>query len=278
MARDPLVGVVVAGDPMYGLVRSLRGIEQAAGQAGLGLVVSAGVGGLRPRSADPLGEWSALDLRAVVVLGGRVPECLEAATVPVVLVGGGDGAGVPSVAVDQVAGARRVTGHLLAQGCCTVWHVGGPEGWPESVDREQGWREALEDAGSRQPPVVRGDWSPRSGYAVGELLLSEHGIDAVFVANDRMALGLCRAFADGGRPVPADVRVAGFDNAPEARYLTPSLTTVHHDFREVGRRVVSLIAELGETAAVREERQVLVPDLVVRGSTDANWDARLLRA
>jgi DNA-binding LacI/PurR family transcriptional regulator len=250
---------------MYGLVRSLRAIEQAAKRARWELAVSAAD---RPRTvwADALSEWSSLDLRAVVVLGRKLPPSLDrlSTDLPVVLAGGNETASVPFVAVDQVAGARRATEHLLSQGSCTVWHIGGPEGWPESRDRERGWREALERAGAWQPPVIRGDWTPRSGYEAGELLLNEHGIDAIFVANDRMALGLCRAFAEGGRPVPDDIRVVGFDDTSEAAYLTPSLTTMRHDFPELGRQVIELV-----TAGGTGDGRVITPELIVRGSTGA---------
>lgn len=261
--RSPVVGVVASGQRMYGLVRSLRAIEQAAKQARWALAVSAAD---RPKTlwAEALSEWSSLDLRAVVVLGRKLPSSLDrlSADLPVVLAGGDETAAVPFVAVDQVAGARRATEHLLAQGSCTVWHIGGPEGWPESRDRERGWREALERAGSWQPPVIRGDWTPRSGYEAGELLLNEHGIDAIFVANDRMALGLCRAFAEGGRAVPDDIRVVGFDDTSEAAYLTPSLTTVRHDFAELGRQVIELVTEGGTG-----DGRVITPELIIRGST-----------
>jgi hypothetical protein len=49
------------------------------------------------------------------------------------------------------------------------------------------------------PPVVRGDWSPRSGYEAGRVLVGRRGLGAVFVANDQLALGLLRAFAELGR-------------------------------------------------------------------------------
>ncbi len=260
--RAPVIGVLTSGEPMYGLVRSLSAIEQAARQSRWELAVSTAAD---PQTiwADAVIEWSPLDLRAIVVLGRTLPPRLDrlATGLPIVLAGGDGAAAVPFAAIDQVGGARRATEHLLSFGSCTVWHVGGPDGWPESRDRERGWREALERAGSWQPPVIRGDWTPRSGYAAGELLREENGIDAIFVANDRMALGVCRAFAEVGRPAPADIRIAGFDDVPEAAFLTPSLTTVRHDFAELGRQVVDLITENAG------ESRLISPELILRGST-----------
>ena len=59
---------------------------------------------------------------------------------------------------------------------------------------------------------------------------------AVFCANDHMALGLLRALSEGGRRVPEDVSVVGFDDIPESAYFLPPLTTVRQDFGELGRR------------------------------------------
>ena len=181
-------------------------------------------------------------------------------------VGGGAGAPVPVIAVDQYDGARRATEHLLALGHPTVWHVAGPADWLESLDRERGWRETLQRHGARVPSVVRGDWSPRSGYEAGQLLAKKGNVEAVFVANDQMALGLLRAFTEAGLSVPRDVRVAGFDDVPEAAYFPPPLTTVRQDFIEVGRRTFRLLAERMDGGA-EGARHLVVPELIVREST-----------
>ena len=97
-------------------------------------------------------------------------------------------------------------------------------------DRERGWRETLERYGADVPPVVRGDWSARSGYRAGQSLAVEAGVCAVFTANDHMALGLLAAFAEAGMRVPRDAHVVGFDDVPEAAYFAPPLTTVRQDF------------------------------------------------
>ena len=116
------------------------------------------------------------------------------------------------------------------------------------------------------PSVVRGDWSPRSGYDAGQLLAKKGNVEAVFVANDQMALGLLRAFTEAGLSVPRDVRVAGFDDVPEAAYFPPPLTTVRQDFIEVGRRTFRLLAERMDGGA-EGARHLVVPELIVREST-----------
>ncbi|MGY2063612.1 substrate-binding domain-containing protein, partial [Nocardia gipuzkoensis] len=93
-------------------------------------------------------------------------------------------------------------------------------------------------------------------------------VTAVFVANDQMALGVLRAFAERGIRIPEQVSVVGFDDIPEAAYLTPSLTTLRQDFDEVGRRSMRLLRQLIEVAEPEPEPPV-VPTLVVRESSAA---------
>jgi LacI family transcriptional regulator len=143
-----------------------------------------------------------------------------------------------------VAGARLAVEHLLSLGHETVWHVSGPRDWLEARDRVDGWRQVLEGAGRRVPPVVRGDWSPRSGYEAGRHLAGQPDVTAVFCANDQQALGMLRALHELGVRVPEDVSVVGFDDIPEAEYLSPPLTTVRQDFDEVGRRCLAALLDM----------------------------------
>jgi LacI family transcriptional regulator len=165
---------------------------------------------------------------------------------------------IPVVSVDQATGARLATEHLLSLGHQTVWHVAGPADWLEARERVDGWRAALADAGRAAAPILCGDWSPESGYQAGLELVSKLDVTAVFAANDQMALGVMHAFHERGVGVPDDVSVVGFDNIPEAAYFTPSLTTVHQDFDEVGRRGLRLLIDIMDG----DPEQVTIPDRV----------------
>ena len=81
----------------------------------------------------------------------------------------GDPSAAGRVTVDQVAGARMATEHLLAAGHRTVWHVAGPGTGSTARGRVEGWRAALRDAGAEEPPLLQADWSPGSGYRAGQL-------------------------------------------------------------------------------------------------------------
>jgi DNA-binding LacI/PurR family transcriptional regulator len=113
---------------------------------------------------------------------------------------------------------------------------------------------------------VPGDWGVRSGYLAGCRLAAEPGLTAVFVANDQMALGVLRAFAEAGLQVPDQVSVVGFDDVPEAAYFSPPLTTVRQDFAQVGLLALELVLRQMTDGSGEERHVVVEPRLVVRES------------
>src|SRR3569833_1351944 len=249
------LGVIATGTAASGPV--LNGLRAAAREHGDALVVFSVPG--RGRSAVPA---AVAGLRLQGVAGISLLDPLLFAVHPPV-------AGVPLVpaaADDQYDGARRATEHLLDLGHPTVWHVGGPEDAPIARARERGWRETLDRLGADVPPVVRGDWSARSGYRAGQSLAVEVRMCAVFTANDHMALGLLAAFTEAGVRVPRDAHVVGFDDVPEAAYFPPPLTTVRQDFVAAGRQTLVVLAAAMD-GVVPLPRTTVAAELVVRESS-----------
>jgi DNA-binding LacI/PurR family transcriptional regulator len=269
--RSRTLGVVSYDSTLYGPASTLSGVERAARSAGYFVSVT----GLNRVTAGTVREafdrLTAQDVEGIVIIaplsGTAGAFAALDGDLPVVVVQGGQAPGLASVCVAQEEGARMVTRHLLERGAATVWHLAGPAAWTEAERRMHGWRAGLRDAGLAAPRVLRGDWRPSSGYAAGRQLARRRDVEAVFVGNDQMALGLLRAFHEGGIRVPQDVLVAGFDDIPEAAYYTPPLTTVRQDFAAVGRLSVDVLLEqLGEGG--RTDRHVTVaPELVVRQSS-----------
>jgi DNA-binding LacI/PurR family transcriptional regulator len=117
------------------------------------------------------------------------------------------------------------------------------------------------------PRVIDGDWEISTGYRIGsEVDFVEKGITAVFIANDRMALGFLHAMRQRGISIPGQLSVIGFDDLEESQYAYPPLTTVRQDFRALGERAMQLLLlEIKGNAYKKLDR--LIPELVVRGST-----------
>ncbi|MFV0428183.1 MAG: LacI family DNA-binding transcriptional regulator [Arachnia sp.] len=170
------------------------------------------------------------------------------------------------VAVEQRLGALDAVRHLVAQGARRIAHVSGPLDWFDATERIEGWRLGLREAGLPEPPLLVGDWGPEAGYSIGGAMVASGDLpEAIFAANDLLALGLLSAFHEAGVTVPRDVALVGYDDIEPAGYFSPPLTTVRQPFDEVGVAVVAVLlrAISGEPA----QRVALAPTLVVRASS-----------
>jgi DNA-binding LacI/PurR family transcriptional regulator len=267
------LGFVTVNINQYGPAQTLIGLERAARHAGYALAVTVLDEATSEAMRAAIDRLVAHSVDAVIALGtyDDAFEALHAVSAPVPLVTVQSGGAVeePAVGVDQLAGACLATRHLLELGHRTVHHVTGPANSKEARDRIEGWRGELCAAGAPVPEVLRGDWTPSSGYAAGRQLAARvrrgEEITAVFMANDQMALGLLAAFHEEGLDAPRDISVVGFDDLPESPYFTPPLTTVRQDFAELGRRGVQLV--LARLGGEDLHPDPVPPVLLVRGST-----------
>ncbi|WP_418277735.1 LacI family DNA-binding transcriptional regulator [Isoptericola jiangsuensis] len=286
-SRSVTWGVVTTGSALFGPTSTLIAVEEAARDQGYYVSVAT------LRSYDTASMHQVLEhfmdqgVDGVVVIAphDEVAAAVESfrAPVPVVVVAAldevpgsspGDGSGgsassIMSLAVDQRAGARLATEHLLALGHHDVLHVAGPQDWLDARERAAGWREALAARGL-EPAVPRvRSWSAADGYAAGrdlaEAVVAGEGPTAVFAGNDQLALGLLRALWERGVRVPDDVSVVGFDDVDGAAYFVPPLTTVRQPFADLGARAVAMLLSALRGEAV--PRQRIEPELVVRSST-----------
>jgi LacI family transcriptional regulator len=91
--------------------------------------------------------------------------------------------------------------------------------------------------------------------------------DAVLVANNLMTIGALEALRDAGLSVPGDMRVVGFDDAPWAKLLQPSLTVVAQPTYEIGRRSAELLIGARSEPSRPRQEILLSPQLIVREST-----------
>ncbi|MFP7762306.1 LacI family DNA-binding transcriptional regulator [Marisediminicola sp. LYQ134] len=271
-SKSRTLGVLTAQTAHYGPNTSLRAIEDAAREAGylvstMSLATSdyaSITGGLEHLMAQ------AIEGLVVIAPQVRVFDAFKALelTIPLVTLDSTGRDAPRSLSVDQIAGARLVTRHLIDLGHADILHLAGPQDWIEAEARMRGFLDEIDRADLRLFPPILGDWTADFGYHVGEEVVQFRDFTAVFAANDQMALGLMHAFRDAGLDVPGDVSVVGFDDIPEARHFWPTLTTVRQDFAELGRRSVALlVGEIeGETGLNHDQ---ILPELVVRESSAA---------
>lgn len=150
--------------------------------------------------------------------------------------------GLSYVDSDNVGGAQIAAERLLSAGRRRVATIAGPQDMTAGIDRLAGYRQALSEAGGKPERVVYGNFSLESGReAMTELLAHHPDTDAVFAANDMMAIGALRALRTAGRTVPADVSLVGFDDIELARYTEPPLTTIRQSVVAQARTMTELL-------------------------------------
>jgi LacI family transcriptional regulator len=190
--------------------------------------------------------------------------------VPTLLVNRQEPCGVPSVTVDDEAGAALATEYLLSLGHRRVAHVAGPQNADTARRRLAGYRRAMGASGIELPPdyVVETSFNEAGGHmAAGRLLERGDRPTALFVGNVQAALGALASVSRLGLRVPDDVSVVAFHDAPFAAYLEPALTTVRMPLEEMGRHAVERLLALLAGDAVDDVQLPTTPELVVRAST-----------
>jgi LacI family transcriptional regulator len=177
--------------------------------------------------------------------------------------------GQAAIHLDNAAGALAVVEHLVGLGRKRLVHIAGPQDNIDAQERASAFRGACA-AKQVDCEIVQGDFSEESGASATEALLrSRQPFDALFAANDNMALGALQALRAAGKEVPGEVAVAGFDDIPLAKHV--GLTTVRVRIAELGAHAFDrLIAVLGNEDAGGDERHA--PELVVRSTTDSSAD------
>jgi DNA-binding LacI/PurR family transcriptional regulator len=185
-------------------------------------------------------------------------------------------AGVPQTIIDDVAGGRLATAHLLSLGHRRIGFVGDPVARPTDEDlgftssrsRLQGYRRELAAAGiGFDPELVRvgtHDAAVAAGLA-GQLMRLPDPPTAIFAASDTQAMGVLNAAEQWDFPVPGRLSVVGFDDIESTALL--NLSTVHQPLEQSGAEGARRLCALLRGATVRPLRQLLPLRLVQRGSS-----------
>jgi len=268
-SRSRPIGLLASNRMHYGPASSIVAIEAAARAAGYS-VVTAGLPSTETGAITAALEHlleQAVEGLVVIAPQARVSTAIASLPirVPYVTLQSGEGDESHSLSVDQIAGARLATRHLLELGHRSIRHVAGPQDWMEGEARLRGFLAEMAEWGAEPGQPVAGDWTADSGYQACSALLARDPVSAIFAGNDQMALGVLHAFRDAGLDCPREVSVVGFDDMPEAAHFIPPLTTVRQDFAELGRRCVALL--LGRLEERDGYSGTIAPALVVRAST-----------
>ncbi|MCO8271377.1 LacI family transcriptional regulator [Actinoplanes sp. TRM 88003] len=220
-----------------------------------------------PRALETL-----LDFRceALILLG---PDAADddlgrlAAQVPCVVVGRmARGVDVDVVRPADDVGVDAALAHLIGLGHTRIAFVDGGRG-AVAAARRRGYRRAMRRAGL-PAEVQPGDHTEQGGVRVGRDLAARGDLPTAIVAsNDRLAVGLMDAFVRTGIDVPGRVSVVGYDDSTLAHLAHIDLTSVNQDAPAQARQAVRAAVSRLDEGRTRPSEIVLVPHLVVRGST-----------
>ncbi|MCH9276401.1 LacI family DNA-binding transcriptional regulator [Bifidobacterium amazonense] len=270
--RTSMIAVMCADITLFGQAQTYKGIEQRAHGGGYSPDVFV-LGG-----RDVAHEVrSCLDRNpAGLILMNFDPECADVLDLvphdlPTAVIAGNRDERFAQISLAEDDGGYRITRHLLELGHRSVQYIGIPGG-VGSYSRMAGWQRACREAGIVAPDPIACTWRPQDARAIGRRLADDPAVTAVFAGNDETAMGVIRGLRDGGRRVPDDVSVVGFDDHPLASIWDPAITTIRQDFHRAGAAafdaVTGIIADLGEGRVDSRTQLVEVPgELVIRQSS-----------
>lgn len=267
--RSGAVGVIVneISSPFYSGI--VQGIESVVETRGMHLIVSS-------THADADRERNAVDFlrdrrcEALILLSEALSddELLRLAghDTPLVLIGRDVKAlAGRCVLLDNELGGYLATRHLIDKGHTRIAHITGNPSLSDARDRLAGYRRALVESGVVEVPelVIEGDFTEEGGrLGAEELLERDHGVSAIFAANDQTAAGALLTLRERGLRCPEDVSLVGYDDVLLAKYLHPALSTIRQPFAEMGQAAARLA--LGDDA--EEVKLRFAPVLIERQS------------
>lgn len=280
--RSYTLGVVTAGLSYTGPSRTLSGIASTAEKAGYSLLLKE-LPSFITNDIEPIFQallarhvdgiiWAVSEVGENLNWINKPPMDLD---IPLVYLTMEPQKNIPAVSIDNYMGGRMAMSHLLEQGYQRIGHISGPLDWWEARQRLKAWKDSLRevDIEVAENHWVEGNWSSESGAeAVAKLFDQYAQMDAIFVANDQMALSALQLINRRGLQIPKDMGLVGFDNIPESAYFLPSLTTIQQDQYEVARIAVEEMIQIIESGwqgldPVNPKSIMLPPTLVVRQSS-----------
>jgi LacI family transcriptional regulator, galactose operon repressor len=245
----------------------IRGVDLAARRAGYHILVS----GAHSDAGEMLEVLRAMRGRVdgLVVMAPDVAQATLHRSLPgdlpLVLLNSA-APGRDAIAIDNYGGAQQMMRYLKELGHARIAFIKGPRQNADARERLRGYRDAIAGRRGDRTAALRleieGDFTEEAGRAaVAQILTAAPRPTAIFAANDSMAVGALAALAEASVAVPGEMSVAGFDDIPIARYVTPPLTTIHVDIADLGRRACGLLLDaIVRPTAPQSRRDFTAPE------------------
>jgi LacI family transcriptional regulator len=248
----------------------IRGADEAARELGMHLLLSTSHEDAEETSRALRAMNGRVDgLLAMLPVDGRFLQETMRGDLPIMLISTADAEhACGSMHVDNYGGAHAMVRHLAACGHRYIAHIRGRRDNIDAEERLRGYRDAMAGLPGSRELILHGDFTEEFGYqAAQEILELDERPQAVFAANDLMAIGCMSALMEAGVEVPGQIAVAGFDDITTARYVRPALTTVCVKIADLGARAVRRLAQtIDAPDGVPPEIEIVPAEVVVRKS------------
>lgn len=181
-----------------------------------------------------------------------------------------NGVSCSKVIVDEYEGAYKAVEHLIKKGCKTIAHVAGPNDLSVSVNRLNGYLDALKDnhLPIRKEYIVEcKNFEEDALQAIKKLIRLDPPPDGIFFINDLSAVKALKYLDKKGIRVPQDIRIVGFNDDPISTFIEPSITTVMQPGYEVGKLAMGILIEEIQNKKSENETVTLRTRLILRDSS-----------
>lgn len=275
--RTNLIGVVVPEIRNRFFSAAISGIEDVAYRAGYAIIVS---------QSNESYERECLNIKALIsnrIAGLLISislattrddqfKLLERQRIPLVFFDRVlENYEASKVVVDDFNGAYKAVEYLIESGYKRIAHLAGPEHLSVSQYRLNGYKAALKNQHYEydESIIITGGLDEEDGYqGTAKLLELSHRPDAIFAANDPVAIGAFQKIKEVGLRIPDDIALVGFCNNPISQQIEPTLTTVNQPAHHVGRRAAELLLEqIKHPEDFIPRKEVLKTELIIRDST-----------
>jgi LacI family transcriptional regulator len=265
------IAIILYGGWFHGPVQIALNVEMAAKTSGFDVILT-NVTETEKQVTEALQhvkDWAVDGIVMIIPAQGLPPSEIQAicGDIPVVHIDSHPSTNLASVILDEAGGTHQIVEYLIAQGHTHFCEISGPLNWHSAQVRHQACRRVFQSYGIELPVHAEGNWTTPGGYQAARRLLEQgHSFSAVIAANDNMALGALYALHEFGLNVPDHVSVVGFDDIPESAYFIPPLTTVRHNYIQLGALGFEYLLQLMDDPETPIVQKVITPKLIVRAS------------
>ncbi|MDA0871741.1 MAG: LacI family DNA-binding transcriptional regulator [Firmicutes bacterium] len=150
---------------------------------------------------------------------------------------------IPSITSNNIKGGQLAAKKLIDRGCKNILVFRGPSFLLTTHERTTGFITEL-DAHGLHAEIYDMDLINPDVFMIGEIIQSKPNVDAIFCFSDTLAFVVVNMLKEKGLHIPNDIAVIGYDNTPHARWMSPSITTIHQSINFMGKQSFNLLNKL----------------------------------